>query len=46
LGKHFGGRDHTTVLHGYRVIEERLQTDPQLRQAHDELRKMIAQGNL
>lgn len=46
LGRHFGGRDHTTVLHGYRVIEERLQTDPQLRQAHDELRKMIAQGNL
>jgi chromosomal replication initiator protein len=46
LGKHFGGRDHTTVLHGYRVIEERLQTDPQLRQAHDELRKMLAQGNL
>lgn len=46
LGRHFGGRDHTTVLHGYRVIEERLQTDPQLRQAHDELRKMIAQGSL
>ena len=46
LGKHFGGRYHTTVLHGYRVIEERLQTDPQLRQAHDELRKMLAQGNL
>ncbi|MGC4006412.1 MAG: helix-turn-helix domain-containing protein [Pirellulales bacterium] len=44
LGKHFGGRDHTTVLHGYRVIEERLRSDPELRQAHDDLRKMLVQG--
>ncbi|MDX1961534.1 MAG: DnaA/Hda family protein [Pirellulales bacterium] len=42
LGRHFGGRDHTTVLHGIRTIEQRLRTDPDLRQAHEELRKMLA----
>jgi len=44
LGDHFGGRDHTTVLHGYRTIEERARTDPAVRQALSELRKMLAHG--
>ena len=26
IGKHFGGRDHTTALHAYRKTEERLAT--------------------
>jgi chromosomal replication initiator protein len=42
LGQFFGGRDHTTVLHGYRTIEERTRTDPTIRRALDELRKMLA----
>jgi chromosomal replication initiation ATPase DnaA len=27
IGKKFGGRDHTTVLHGYRKIERLMKTD-------------------
>lgn len=33
IGEYFGGRDHTTVLHGCRRIEELLPQDPCLRQA-------------
>jgi chromosomal replication initiator protein len=43
-GKYFGGRDHTTILHGYRTIESRARTDPAVRQALVELRQMLAQG--
>jgi chromosomal replication initiator protein len=42
LGDYFGGRDHTTVLHGYRTIDERQRTDPAVRRALDDLRKMLA----
>ena len=44
LGKFFGNRDHTTILHGYRMIESRSRTDPEVRQALSELRKMLAHG--
>jgi chromosomal replication initiator protein len=44
LGDYFGGRDHTTILHGYRTIEARSRTDPTVRQALSELRKMLAHG--
>jgi chromosomal replication initiator protein len=44
LGKFFGDRDHTTILHGYRTIESRSRTDPEVRQALSELRKMLAHG--
>jgi len=30
IGRRFGGRDHTTVLHGVRKIEELLATDDQI----------------
>jgi hypothetical protein len=30
LGRRFGGRDHTTVLHGIRKIEKLIQTDRQV----------------
>ena len=30
IGEAFGGRDHTTVLHAYRTINELRLTDPQL----------------
>ncbi len=42
LGDYFGGRDHTTILHGYRTIETRSRTDPTVRRALSELRKMLA----
>lgn len=28
IGRHFGGRDHTTVLHSVRVVRKRCETDP------------------
>ena len=42
LGKHFGGRDHTTVLHSYRSIEGRMQSDPAMRRAVSDIRKAVA----
>jgi chromosomal replication initiator protein len=42
LGDFFGGRDHTTVLHGYRTIERRARTDPEVRTALSELTKKLA----
>ena len=45
IGEFFGGRDHTTVLHACRKTEERLQSDPAIRQAIDHLqRKLSAAG--
>ncbi len=33
IGRYFGGRDHTTVSHACRRIEQRLEQDPDVRQA-------------
>ncbi len=30
IGGYFGGRDHTTVIHGHRLITKRRQVDPEL----------------
>lgn len=35
IGKEFGGRDHSTVLHSYRKIEEMLKTDKLLKKDID-----------
>lgn len=37
IGKHLGGRDHTTVLHSIRRMEELRETDPAVRQISDEI---------
>ncbi len=41
IGQFLGGRDHTTVLHGKRKIEEQLQTDESLRNIMEVLKKKI-----
>jgi chromosomal replication initiator protein len=41
VGQYFGGRDHTTVLHGCRTIEGLLAHDAELRQAVYELRATL-----
>ena len=41
IGAYFGGRDHTTVLHSYRRIENLLPRDRATRQAIAELRRML-----
>jgi chromosomal replication initiator protein len=33
IGSYFGGRDHTTVSYSYRKTEERLRTEPEIRDA-------------
>lgn len=41
IGRRFGGRDHTTVLHAIRKIEGVIAGDANLRDELDELKKMI-----
>jgi chromosomal replication initiator protein len=42
IGDYFGGRDHTTVLHGCHKTEDLIQSDPATRQAVAELRQGLA----
>jgi chromosomal replication initiator protein len=37
VGRHFGGRDHSTVMHACRRVAEQVKTDPTLQQAVEEL---------
>jgi chromosomal replication initiator protein len=41
IGRKFGGRDHTTVMHGVRRIEELKETDPALAEDVELLRRML-----
>ncbi len=41
IGRKFGGRDHTTVMHAVRRIEELKQTDSTLSEDIDLLRRML-----
>lgn len=42
IGQEFGGRDHTTVLHAHEKISRELQSDAELRQTVQFLRKRIS----
>lgn len=41
IGRRFGGRDHTTILHGVSRIEELRQKDPQMAEDIELLRRML-----
>lgn len=41
IGRKFGGRDHTTVMHAVRKIEELRETDAQMNDDVDLLRRML-----
>ncbi len=41
IGRRFGGRDHTTVLHAVRKIEEMAQKDSSLASEIDLLKRML-----
>jgi chromosomal replication initiator protein len=43
IGRRFGGRDHTTVLHAVRKIESLLKTDTALQNDVDLLNRMLAE---
>ena len=38
IGRHFGNRDHTTVMHAVRRVEELMQQDPDFAQHIAEIR--------
>jgi chromosomal replication initiator protein len=42
IGRRFGGRDHTTIMHGVRKIEELMATDSQLADDLQLLRRLLA----
>lgn len=46
IGQYFGGRDHTTVLHACRKIEEQLDRDAETRDAIDKLRDRLTGGQV
>ena len=46
LGSEFGGRDHTTVMHGCQRVEDRLKVDPILEVALQSLVKKIREHNV
>jgi chromosomal replication initiator protein len=41
IGRKFGGRDHTTVIHAVRKIEQLRDEDPALDEDVDLLRRML-----
>jgi chromosomal replication initiator protein len=41
IGLHFGGRDHSTVIHAYQAIEDRTKTDSQFKQNTDYLKRKL-----
>jgi chromosomal replication initiator protein len=41
IGDVFGGRTHTTVLHGYEKIAASIEADPELRQEVDRIRRQL-----
>ena len=41
IGRHFGGRDHTTVLHAWRRTEKRIAVDNSSKQAVETLRERL-----
>jgi len=41
IGLHFGGRDHSTVIHANRSVEDRLDTDPAFEDVVEEVRTRI-----
>ncbi|MBX9789888.1 MAG: hypothetical protein K2Y37_13305 [Pirellulales bacterium] len=40
IGRFFGGRDHTTVLHAWRKIQRQREADPRVRAAVDRVREL------
>ena len=41
IGLHFGGRDHSTVIHANQSVEDQIETDPKFREMIEEIRHKI-----
>jgi len=44
IGEKFGGKDHSTVIHACKKIEEKMKTDAQLKNTVESLEKTLAAG--
>jgi chromosomal replication initiator protein len=44
IGRYFGGRDHTTVMHSWHKIENLLDTDPAMQHELVELEQEISKS--
>jgi len=44
IGKHFGGRDHSTVIHSIKKVEEALDGDPTLRGSVQHIRRNLTRS--
>lgn len=45
IGLHFGGRDHSTVIHAYQTIYDKINTDPRFKNEVEQLSKKIELNN-
>ena len=41
IGKEIGGRDHTTVMHSYEKVKEKMKDDPNLVQEIEQLQSIL-----
>lgn len=41
IGLHFGGRDHSTVIHSYQTVEDQMRRDEKFRNTMTQIRKKI-----
>ena len=41
IGLHFGGRDHSTVIHAYQTVEDSMATDPKQKNLVQQLRSKL-----
>jgi len=44
IGRHFGGKDHTTVIHACRQIEKRIQDDAAFKQLVESVMRQLKEG--
>jgi len=41
IGYHFGGRDHSTVIHSNQAIENLIETEDEFKDSVEQIRKVI-----
>jgi chromosomal replication initiator protein len=46
IGRHFGNKDHSTVIHSIQVVDNLLEVDKKFREDLEELKKRINLSNL
>ncbi len=44
IGGYFGGRDHTTVMHSIRTVDDRMTTDPSFAREVEQIENQVAAG--